>query len=183
MKMTTRLGVTHTRVFALVVFLGCCVLFPAAVNAQNYQGYNAVWGYSGCPGSETGTATCPSGAFIDASVFTGDFCGQVHAALSEAVSNSLPAAVIDARGVTSTSCGSNPWSSISIPSTVLLPAGTITVSRLWVLPSGTKIIGEGVGMTTLTAASGVTTLISFCSAACAGTEKSQVVGEKSRFTH
>lgn len=55
-----------------------------------------------------------------------------------------------------------------MPSTVLLPAGAITVSTSWVLPSGTKIIGEGVGMTTLAATSGVTTLISFCRAACTG---------------
>jgi len=178
MTMTTKLRVML--VATLVVFSGYCFLLPTSSRAQNYQGYNAVWGFPGpgstaCKGVGPGSAiVCPSSAFIDASIVGGtDFCAAVHNALAQAqVSNSLPSAVIDARGVTSTNCASNPWiyppSGITIPSTVLLPAGTITVSAPWVLPSGTRIVGEGIGMTTLQAAPGVNTLISFCSSACTG---------------
>jgi hypothetical protein len=182
MTMTTKLRVML--VATLVVFSGYCFVLPTNARAQNYQGYNAVWGFPGpgstaCKGVGPGSAiACQSSAFIDASVFGGDFCAQVEAALAEAQNtpDSLPAAVIDARGLASTSClasDGNPWSGITIPSVLLLPAGTITLSAGWVLPSATTIIGEGVGMTTLNAAPGVTTVISMgssslCSSQCTG---------------
>jgi len=43
--------------------------------------------------------------------------------------------------------GTTPWFNgtgfANVPSTILLPAGTITIPSTWVLPGGTKLIGEG----------------------------------------
>ena len=172
MKTMTKLSIRQIVVATLLVLLSCYFLSSAELSAQ-INGYNAVIGTTTSSGCTTSNI-CPSGALIDASVFSGDFCAQVNRALYEAAHNGLPVPVIDARGLTSTSCTSSPWTSpnvISIPSTVLLPAGVITVSASWVLPSGTRIVGEGVGTSTLMAASGVTTLVSFCTSPfspCAG---------------
>jgi hypothetical protein len=102
----------------------------------------------------TGTLTY-SLAYIDASVESGsDVCAQIHNALAQ-LSNSAyknGGGIVDARGASvSTACSSvagspswgNPWSGISVPSTVLLPAGKIQINTQWVLPSGTHLIGEG----------------------------------------
>jgi hypothetical protein len=42
-------------------------------------------------------------------------------------------------------CSASPWVGITnpLPSTILLPAGTIQISSSWVLPSNTRLIGEG----------------------------------------
>ncbi len=116
-------------------------------------GYNSVWTSS--------PSRTSSSAFIDASVFTGpagqtDICARINAALESATTTGV---VIDARGINSTNstmtCTSTntPWAYTSgsttyapnRPSTVLLPAGTITISRTWILPDGTKIVGRGAG--------------------------------------
>jgi hypothetical protein len=103
---------------------------------------------SGC------TQTQTSQAFVDASVAAlrqSDFCKTINHILT----TSYPATgeVIDARGLpagtTSMVCaaGTSPWFNGStyanVPSTILLPAGTITIPSTWVLPGGTKLIGEG----------------------------------------
>ncbi len=55
---------------------------------------------------------------------------------------------------------------------MLLPAGTITLSVPWILPSGTRIVGEGVGITTLS--SGIASSLiemgssTLCSTTCTG---------------
>jgi hypothetical protein len=127
-----------------------------AVPYGTAQGDNAVW---------SATTKVPSSAFIDASVATGtDLCAKIFNSIAL-----LPASggVVDARGVnsgTSQTCTSGtPWvqgtSGANRPSIVLLPSGTVTTSRTWILPNGTKILGQGAGahgdsVTTLQAASG-----------------------------
>jgi hypothetical protein len=177
MKMEKRSGLTRTRVATLVVFLGWCVLVPARVSAQttpNYQGFNAV---IGAANSTTPCATvnklnlCPSSAFIDAKVFfTTDFCAAVNSALYEAQHyDGLSAPVIDARGIPQPSaCASSPWNgtnTITIPSTVLLPAGTISLSATWILPPGTKVVGEGLEITKLST-SAISPVIKMGSSSC-----------------
>jgi hypothetical protein len=138
--------------FAFVFFWGLGMA-PTA-NAQ--VGGNAIWTSS--------SATAPSSAIIDATAFchtagscsssTDDFCLVIFNTLN---SSGFPATggVVDARGLNSsntksTSCSSgSPFqttsAAIKIPSTVLLPAGIIPLGKLWVLPNGTKIIGQGAG--------------------------------------
>jgi hypothetical protein len=106
-----------------------------------------------------GTTCCmPSPAFVDANVFTGtpvnDFCGKVYAAISGRPAGT----VIDARGITpSLGCTNTPWwngtTAIVTPTTILLPAGTITISTTWFVPNFTKISGAG-SSTVIAAASG-----------------------------
>jgi hypothetical protein len=140
--------------------------FPSIIVAQSCTGtagQNTVYGNctTGTPG------TLGSSAFIDAATFSssGDICARIHAILT----TSYPAngEVIDARGVlpasgTSQNCSTNPWATVTAPSTVLLPAGTIQISTQWSLPTGTRIIGQGAGspgagITTIQAAPGFTT--------------------------
>jgi hypothetical protein len=130
---------------------------PLSAQCTGSKGNNAVYASCGLQGST---------AFIDAGAFssTGDICARIHAVLT----TSYPAsgAVIDARGIrppsgSSQTCSTNPWAGISAPSTVLLPSGTIQISVQWILPSGTRIVGEGAGspgagVTTIQAASGFT---------------------------
>jgi hypothetical protein len=40
-------------------------------------------------------------------------------------------------------CTTSPWAGITKPSTILLPAGTILIPKSWILPSNTRLIGEG----------------------------------------
>jgi hypothetical protein len=170
MKTTKRLATGQILSTAMLGFMAVSLIFPTKTNASpGTQGYNAVYCQSG---------VCGSAAYIDATAFPVppdyDPCAQINAALTAAVTNGLVAAIIDARGLAPGSCASNPFNAIGIPSTVLLPAGTITLTTVpWTLPSGTKIIGEGVGITTLAASSSVTTLIqmgssSVCSGSCTG---------------
>jgi hypothetical protein len=127
-------------------------------------GDNAVWGSS---------SRVASSAFIDASAFCAtagacsssvdDFCNVVNQAL-----HILPSAggVVDARGVNpantkSTSCTGTPFNgtfAINTPSTVLLPAGTIPLGKTWILPNGTKLIGQGAGSPLSTGLDSVTTI-------------------------
>ena len=99
----------------------------------------------------TSGGCAPSAAFIDASVLSGtDICAKIFSAIGQ-----LPATggVVDARGIgpgTSQLCTSGtPWvqgtSGTTTPSIVLLPSGTITISKTWILPNGSKIIGQGSG--------------------------------------
>jgi hypothetical protein len=131
----------------LLGFLTCLIISTVPVKAQ--QGDNTVW-------SGLTPVKGPSSAFIDATAFcttpgscttSDDFCVVVNAAL-----NTLPVGgVVDARGINSglsNSCAGSPFTgahTIAVPSTVLLPAGTITTSKVWILPNGTKIVGEGAG--------------------------------------
>jgi len=144
-----------TVVISRGVFVAICIIAVLMVpstraSAQNKQGQNAVY-----DNSQSG-AVVGSSAFIDASMFVGNvihpnFCTVLVYVLNpqNGVLTSI-GAVIDARGLpgstgTSMTCTSSPWSGITNPppSTILLPAGTITISNTWVLPNGTRVIGEG----------------------------------------
>ena len=91
-----------------------------------------------------------SNQYIDAAAFpNSDICQKIYAAFSGAPRSG---AVLDARGINASSlltCSSTetPWyngsSYHNVPATILLPAGTITISLAWTLPNGTKLIGEG----------------------------------------
>jgi hypothetical protein len=102
-------------------------------------------------------------SFIDASVFIGNgnnqssnICGAIYGILSGAFYN-YPAtgAIIDARGIsgpTALTCptGRTPWNNgtttVNVPSTILLPptgANPIVIPTTWVLPSKTRLVGEG----------------------------------------
>jgi hypothetical protein len=172
--------------FALVAWVS---VSPTDAGAQT--GDNAVYSYL--------SACCASSpAFIDASVFGGsttNLCGVLYFILS----TSYPATgeVIDARGLpfpsSSMTCtGSNtPWYNgstyLNVPSTILLPAGTIALPVTWQLPSNTHLIGEGdnpiAGGTTLQATSPLTSgsgpLIQFgptsCSSASTGISVEQLI--------
>jgi hypothetical protein len=148
MMIVSRIG-SSVRFKVVSTFL--CALTLGGVSAEAQQGDNAVWA--------SHTAQIASSAFIDASVFSGDICAKIFTAIGF-----LPTAggVVDARGVnpgTSQLCTSGtPWvqvsAGVSKPSVVLLPSGSITISKPWKLPNGTKIIGEGAGAP----GSGVTTI-------------------------
>jgi hypothetical protein len=154
MKVTIELRQNWTFGVVTIVLAALFSLFPVLVQAQGNggQGQNAVYPSSGtcCTGSQ---------AFIDASMFATsppppvDFCKVVNWVLT----HGYPAAgaVIDARALnsnnTSMACSASPWAGISSPppSTILLPAtGTnpIVISRSWILPSNTHLIGAGDGV-------------------------------------
>ena len=127
-----------------------------------------------------------SPAFIDASIFlpplgtqANDICDAIYQILKgnpNFLKNGYPStgAVVDARGVSGTAnltcTHGSPWtegnSSVSVPSTILLPAGAIVVSTGWVLPTNTHLIGEGDAIssgTVIRAASNLGNMISFYS--------------------
>jgi hypothetical protein len=162
-----------------IVIIGYFAILATPAAAQGSQGNNDVFSSSG---GQVGST-----AFIDASTFVGppnNFCGVLNGILSSP--NFPPGAVIDARGLpgnngTSMTCTGTPWSGITNPppSTILLPAGSITIPSTWVLPNGTRVIGEGstnpyatitaVFQTTIQASSSLTgAMIQFCSSVCAG---------------
>jgi hypothetical protein len=114
------------------------------------------------PSSFDGTHYAYSNAYIDASasgISGSDICAKIHYALVQLSSpTNYPngSGVIDARGVSvGTACSStsgnsgwgNPWSGFTTPpapgATILLPAGTIQINTQWILPSGTRLIGQG----------------------------------------
>jgi hypothetical protein len=135
--------------------------------------------------SNTSTKASWSAAYIDASPFasaTTDIC----ATLFSIINGSLAAGtVIDARGINSTNskhdttnqdllCAGTPWvqgaMSTTHAATILLPAATIEVSKQWVLPNQTRIIGEGSDGS----ASGRTTIAACNSSSCSGIFTSNV---------
>jgi hypothetical protein len=103
-----------------------------------------------------------STAYIDASVITGtgsgtNICALINAALGLIGTTGYgTSTVIDARGIpqpgstqTLSCAGNTPWvygSTTNTPSaTILLPAGIITTTATWTLPTGTRLVGEGSG--------------------------------------
>jgi hypothetical protein len=140
--------------FCVVVLIGLVLVFSTGAAAQ--AGDNAVYNSSGNCNSQSQCAASP--AFFDASVFVGSVTSPTVCSVLNYVLNTSnhiltsTGAVIDARGVilagaspTCTSAYPSPWSGISSPppSTILLPAGVITIPSTWVLPSNTHLIGEG----------------------------------------
>jgi len=128
------------------------------VRAQLPQkGNNAVWNGH----------VSPSAAYIDASPFYSgsglDICQVLSNILTCTTQQCTPGyvpypssgAVIDARGIIvqktllPLACSTNPFSGVTYPSTVLLPATRIAIQTTWTLPSNTRIIGGGHGVTQL----------------------------------
>jgi hypothetical protein len=151
--MQSEKGLTSTekflRIVAVLVYWFSALVIPTHAQTQNSRGQNAVYNSSG--------TTVGSSTFTDASMFPGtgrDFCGVLNFVLNP-TNHILPASggIIDARGLpgstgTSMTCAASPWAGISPPpSTILLPAATITIPGTWALPSNTKLIGEGYGTT------------------------------------
>lgn len=153
----TRKWLTGLLLATIVLLLVGWLSMPIRSEAQN-QGKNAVWG--------SGSTPSASAAFIDASAFANvndDICVTLYNIISP---SSYPSsgAVIDARGIDHTNshsdgngnmlCAESPWlhsgSPTNHPATILLPAGYSTpgsggiiISQTWILPNGSKIIGEG----------------------------------------
>jgi hypothetical protein len=145
-----------------VTMLAVLGLLSPAASAQ-VAGDNVVY--------NSATTMTFSNSFIDASVLTGtDVCAKIRTALKNLQNTTnypAGAAVIDARGITSSSTmtcasGTTPWydGTTFYPNAavILLPPGTIAVNTTWLLPNRTRIIGEGAGgngtaVTTLQAAS------------------------------
>jgi hypothetical protein len=152
MKSITTFASGQIPITLVVALVGWLLLFPMSSRAQT-QGNNAVYYQS----SGSGACCQGSGAFIDASVLVfnnSTICSTLYRILSSS-SYTYPAtgAVIDARGlhtgVTSMTCaaGTTPWNngstSVNVPSTILLPAGTIVIPLTWSLPPNTALIGVG----------------------------------------
>jgi hypothetical protein len=157
MRKATKL--TLNRIFWGLVFvlLGSLLVSPTGASAQS-QGNNAVYYESSV--SPYSAACCQgSGAFIDASMFISNASANNVCAILNyimAPGHGFPAtgAVIDARGLNSTNTSMNcltgttswtPWNNgsanLNVPSTILLPAGTIVIPTAWVLPPSTHLIG------------------------------------------
>ncbi|HEY6766091.1 MAG TPA: hypothetical protein VI386_15110 [Candidatus Sulfotelmatobacter sp.] len=96
-----------------------------------------------------------SPAYLDASTFSGsDICAQINSALSKLATISknstgvVQGGVVDARGIfvqppnKYLQCHTNPFSGVTVPATVLLPATIIGISTTWILPSNTRLVGE-----------------------------------------
>ncbi len=183
----TRCIVWVIAIAALVAgFSFCSRQAEAQTCPTDRLGNNAI--YATCSSS---TITVGSSAFIDAGVFgssgTGtDVCTRINTALTTTYPST--GGVIDARGINSTNssmnCSINPWSGVTAPSTVLLPAGTITItsaSAAWVLPGQTKVIGEignetgNIGTTLKAGAPSLSGMIEFCTSACSGVSVEYVI--------
>ena len=155
---------THRKRALLLVVAAIMGIFPALSAAQGSQGQDAVYSSSGI--------TVGSSAFIEANKYlvTGqgkDLCDAIYYIFQNG--KTAPGGVIDARGIggSALTCSyGSPWTegsnSVSVPSTILLPAGTIVVPTSWILPSNTHLVGIGDGIpssgftpgTTIQAASG-----------------------------
>jgi hypothetical protein len=140
----------------LLVCLACFSALPT--HAQNpQQGANAVW-TSGIPSG----SPVPSYTFVDATQFSGnslDFCAQINSALSfvQNHSNLFPSgAVVDARGVFTSGCSSDPFNNITVGSTLLLPPRIIMIQHMWTMPNNTRIVGESQVVVSTLQAKGLT---------------------------
>lgn len=162
--MTSTKGILRgsLRVRALVVLVICGAVSSLSAQSggpytQILAGDKTVYIYSS---SQGGYVYTNSHAYIDAYAAisntnpTADVCTAIQAALTNLATYTNytgEGAVIDARGVgpgTTQTCSAtaNLWNgSTNYPVVVLLPAGTIKTSYTWQLPSGTKLIGEGIG--------------------------------------
>jgi hypothetical protein len=123
----------------LVLVLTATLALSSMV-AEAQQGDNAVWS----------STVQGSAAWVDVTAFSGtDMCVIINDILTSASTfPTYPASgeVIDARGYsggTSVACSVNPFLSVSVPSTILLPSANINIQSPWTLPSNTRLIGEG----------------------------------------
>jgi hypothetical protein len=146
-------SVVRWMIYATVaVVLGSLFVSPIRAAAQT-AGNKAVYNSSGVTASS---------AYIDASGVTqgSDICVTLANVLAGSLFNTGSGAVIDARGInpgTTQPCSVNPWGVIpsggwAKTATILLPSGTITISKTWILPNFSRVFGEGPGVTKLAAA-------------------------------
>jgi hypothetical protein len=146
----------------VAVLASLFLVFPLRLNATNtcsgLQGQNGVYN-STCNNGSPGVVG--SSAFIDASAFAASQRPNICAVLNFVLNplNGIitsAGGVIDARGLpgatgTSMTCTTSPWAGITNPppATILLPATTaiapIVIPATWILPSNTRLIGEGYG--------------------------------------
>jgi hypothetical protein len=120
----------------------------------------------------TGSTLTPSTAYVDVASWgnssvqntpTTDICTALYNVMKTMTSG--PGTLLDARGITSLTCNSttilSPWYNSSGSGTyltpvgldILLPAGTITISYPWIIPTQTRVFGVGRGITTIQAVS------------------------------
>jgi len=144
-KLLRRITIACVLSTSISLFVPCLPVFAQTA------GNPVIYGSSGVTSSS---------AVVDASVLSGgDLCAQVNYAVAHASAGT----VIDARGINATNpksslvCASGtPWgggsnTNTANPATILLPAGTIQIFAPWVLPSGTRLQGEGSGLTVIQA--------------------------------
>ena len=147
-------GLSREFMRATVILAALFSMRPTTGTAQQI-GNNAVFNSSGiCTTSACGA----SAAFIDANPYANsqslDICTAIYNIINSVPPNpTYPAAgaVIDARGISGQklTCPSNtsPWLKggvpLSLPSTILLPAGIIVIPVPWTLPPNTRVIGQG----------------------------------------
>lgn len=102
---------------------------------------NSCWDFTGKLTFPNLNAITASG-IVNASTFNGvDACAKIANAIA-----SLPATggTVDARGLQGAqNCGSDPFSSSTVPVQLLIGKSTITSTVGWTLPSNTRIIGLG----------------------------------------
>lgn len=145
----------------LFLALGGFALLSTLAQAQS-TGNKTVYQ---CPGTGSGCSFAASTVYVDATEFLlaygPDLCNTINGILTH---SSYPnGVVIDARGIVGTGAPAtqdcdptrpdqgNPFYNVGYnsngvynsPSTILLPPGTITIHRTWVLPNNTRLIGEG----------------------------------------
>jgi hypothetical protein len=145
------------RVFAGTIILAFCfAAISTTVEAQlcvaSKQGNGAVW--ANCPNPPS--QVVPTQAFVDAIAWcpgspncdTADICTVINHAITQGLSSS--GGVVDARGVVNSvglpvACANNPFpqSKNTVPVTVLLPSAKLNIQATWVLPSNTRIVGQG----------------------------------------
>jgi hypothetical protein len=175
-------GLASGRFLVIVAVLVCWLsAFPVFVDAQGTLSQNAI-----CSSSSGCSTTVGSPAFIDASMLLPpnsttlgrDLCDAIYRLLTGFTGfppYPSTGAVIDARGITGatnlTCTHGSPWTestSVSVPSTILLPAGTIVIPTTWVLPNNTTLIGVGDNLPASTSAASSTT-IQACKNTCSFT--------------
>jgi hypothetical protein len=151
------------------LFLVCALLASlfVAANGQvpatiNVPGNTVVYN------SASTSSQSYSSSYIDASVFyypaeSVDICHVINNILRAqytGVGYPSTGSVIDARGIlegpNATTCAINPFDGVTDPfqTTILLPAATIRTQCPWVLPSNTRIVGQGRGNTGIALLSG-----------------------------
>jgi len=148
-----------------LLFVLMMLLYPTSGIAQ--QGFDAVYNSSG--------TSIPSAAYVDATQFLGtDLCSTIYNVLN-VTTTFIPGEVIDARGViaagASPVCAHTPWNNGTTylstkASTILLPAGTITIPSSWIIPNNTRVIGIEPGSYHTTPATG--TMIQACLSSITG---------------
>ena len=137
-----------------------------SARAQNPSPQTPVGWYATVQSASGAVTPSSSYAVVDATQYTGsDLCAKINSVFSTYNRTTANGIVVDARGFSGSAliCGAtSPWDNLlgggssGFSNTVLLPAGTITIQKSWILPNWTRLIGQGPKTTLVTAASGFT---------------------------